>query len=302
MVLSILNSQCSTFVSVNNIFQILYKHLHWVVFIALEIICFVLLFSYNNFQSSVYLSTANEVTARLLKGRDKVTKYFGLAEKNHVLSEQNAQLQQRIVELEMLNAQYHLDSLAKTETIQRIYRTGYHITPAQVIDKSVNKTDNYFTLDRGTSDGVAPDMGVMGVDGVVGVVFKCTEHYSLVMTLLNSNNSISCKVSGNNDIGYLQWQGGDPRYATLHDLPRYSNVTVGDTIVTSGNSSFFPEGIMVGTVEEKHHTTDGLYMNLKVLLSTQFVNLEHVFVVSKMDAEEIIELHELLKPKKKKKK
>lgn len=286
----------------NNIFQILYKHLHWVVFIALEIICFVLLFSYNNFQSSVYLSTANEVTARLLKGRDKVTKYFGLAEKNHVLSEQNAQLQQRIVELEMLNAQYHLDSLAKTETIQRIYRTGYHITPAQVIDKSVNKTDNYFTLDRGTSDGVAPDMGVMGVDGVVGVVFKCTEHYSLVMTLLNSNNSISCKVSGNNDIGYLQWQGGDPRYATLHDLPRYSNVTVGDTIVTSGNSSFFPEGIMVGTVEEKHHTTDGLYMNLKVLLSTQFVNLEHVFVVSKMDAEEIIELHELLKPKKKKKK
>ena len=286
----------------NNIFQILYKHLHWVGFIALEIICFVLLFSYNNFQSSVYLSTANEVTARLLKGRDKVTKYFGLAEKNHVLSEQNAQLQQRIVELEMLNAQYHLDSLAKTETIQRIYRTGYHITPAQVIDKSVNKTDNYFTLDRGTSDGVAPDMGVMGVDGVVGVVFKCTEHYSLVMTLLNSNNSISCKVSGNNDIGYLQWQGGDPRYATLHDLPRYSNVTVGDTIVTSGNSSFFPEGIMVGTVEEKHHTTDGLYMNLKVLLSTQFVNLEHVFVVSKMDAEEIIELHELLKPKKKKKK
>lgn len=286
----------------NNIFQILYKHLHWVVFIALEIICFVLLFSYNNFQSSVYLSTANEVTARLLKGRDKVTKYFGLAEKNHVLSEQNAQLQQRIVELEMLNAQYHLDSLAKTETIQRIYRTGYHITPAQVIDKSVNKTDNYFTLDRGTSDGVAPDMGVMGVDGVVGVVFKCTEHYSLVMTLLNSNNSISCKVSGNNDIGYLQWQGGDPRYATLHDLPRYSNATVGDTIVTSGNSSFFPEGIMVGTVEEKHHTTDGLYMNLKVLLSTQFVNLEHVFVVSKMDAEEIIELHELLKPKKKKKK
>jgi rod shape-determining protein MreC len=248
------------------------------------------------------MSTANEVTARLLKGRDKVTRYFGLAEKNHVLSEQNAQLQQRIVELEMLNAQYHLDSLAKTETIQRIYRTGYHITPAQVIDKSVNKTDNYFTLDRGTSDGVAPDMGVMGVDGVVGVVFKCTEHYSLVMTLLNSNNSISCKVSGNNDIGYLQWQGGDPRYATLHDLPRYSNVTVGDTIVTSGNSSFFPEGIMVGTVEEKHHTTDGLYMNLKVLLSTQFVNLEHVFVVSKMDAEEIIELHELLKPKKKKKK
>ena len=285
----------------NNLVQFLYKHLHWVLFIVLEIICFVLLFSYNSFQGSVYLSTANEVTARLLNGKAKVMNYLGLAEKNNVLAEQNALLLQRIAELEMLNAMHHSDSLSEMEAIKRIHRAGYHITAAQVIDKSVNKNDNYFTLNRGSADGVAPDMGVLGVDGVVGIVYKCTKHYSLVMPLLNSNSRISCKVFGNNDIGYLQWRGGDPRYATLYDLPRYSNVSLGDTIVTSGSSSFFPEGVMVGRIEETDPSVDGQYMTLKVQLSSQFANIEHVFVVRKMDADELAELQELLKPKKKKK-
>ena len=267
----------------------------------LEVICFVLLFSYNNFQGSVYFSTANEVTARLLNGKDRVTSYLGLVEKNRVLAEQNAQLLQRITELEMFKAQHHLDSLSEAEVVKRVHRVGYHISPAQIIDKSVNKMDNYLTIDRGTADGVAPDMGVMGVDGVVGVVYKCTEYYSLVMPLLNSNSSISCKVLGSNDFGYLQWHGNDPRYAVLHDLPRYSAVELGDTIVTSGNSSFFPEGVMVGTVEEAYPSTDGLYVRLKVQLSTQFTNLEHVFVMRKMDADEWQELQRLLNPKKKKK-
>ena len=285
----------------DKIFQFLYKHLHWIVFIVLEIICFVLLFSYNSFQGSVYLSTANEVTARLLNGKDKMTTYFGLADKNRILAEQNAQLQQRILELEMKNVYYRLDSLSEAETIKRIHRSGYNITPAQIIDKSINKMDNYFTIDRGTADGVAPDMGVMGVDGVVGVVYKCTEHYSLVMPLLNSYSSISCKVLGSKDFGYLQWSGGDSRYAMLYDVPRYSNVAEGDTIVTSGNSSYFPEGVMVGTVVETYPSVDGLYMTLKLQLSTPFSQLEHAFVVRKMDAEELAALQQMLKPKKKKK-
>ena len=285
----------------NSILQFLYKHLNWIVFIVLEIVCFVLLFSYNSFQGSIYLSTANEVTARLLNGKDKMTTYFGLADKNRILAEQNAQLQQRILELEMKNVYYRLDSLSEAETIKRIHRSGYNITPAQIIDKSINKMDNYFTIDRGTADGVAPDMGVMGVDGVVGVVYKCTEHYSLVMPLLNSYSSISCKVLGSKDFGYLQWPGGDSRYAMLYDVPRYSNVAEGDTIVTSGNSSYFPEGVMVGTVVEAYPSVDGLYMTLKVQLSTPFSQLEHAFVVRKMDAEELAALQQMLKPKKKKK-
>ncbi len=264
--------------------------------------CVVLLFSYNSHQCSVYLSTANAVSARLLRGQDKVTSYFGLAEKNRALVEQNALLQERILALESMSTQHLLDSLSKEEALQRVHRTGYRITPAQVVDKSINKTDNYITLDRGTADGVEPDMGVMGVDGIVGVVYKCTEHYSLVMPLLNSKSRVSCKVYGSGDIGYLQWTGGDSRYAMLHDLPRYADVAVGDTIVTSGNSSFFPEGLMVGIVNELYPSQDGLYVALKVELATLFAKLEHAFVLGRMDADELAALQELLYPKKSKKK
>lgn len=271
-------------------------------FIVLEVVCVVLLFSYNSYQCSVYLSTANAVSARLLRGQDKVTSYFGLAEKNRALVEQNALLQERILALESMSTQHLLDSLSKEEALQRVHRTGYRITPAQVVDKSINKTDNYITLDRGTADGVEPDMGVMGVDGIVGVVYKCTEHYSLVMPLLNSKSRVSSKVYGSGDIGYLQWTGGDSRYAMLHDLPRYADVAVGDTIVTSGNSSFFPEGLMVGIVNELYPSQDGLYVALKVELATQFAKLEHAFVLGRMDADELAALQELLYPKKSKKK
>ena len=286
----------------NSIFQFLYKHLHWIVFVVLEIICFVLLFSYNSFQGSVYLSTANRTAARIVEGKDRITSYFGLTEKNRALVEQNVRLQQRILELEAQTMMHRLDSLALSDAVQRVYRTGYRITPAQVIDKSVNKADNYLTIDKGSADGIAPDMGVMGVDGIVGVVYKCSDHYSLVLPLLNSKSRVSCKVLGSAYIGYLCWEGGDARYAMLYDLPRYSEVEVGDTIVTSGSSSFFPAGLMVGTVEEAYPSADGVYVTLKVMVSTQFARLEHAFVMGKMDAEELVALQESLNPKKKKKK
>ena len=286
----------------NNLLQFLYKHLHWIVFVALEIVCCVLLFSYNSFQGSVYLSTANRAAARLVASKDKVTSYFGLTEKNRALVEQNAQLQQRILELEALTSLHQVDSLTQSENVQRVHRTGYHIISAQVVDNSINKADNFLTIDKGSADGVEPDMGVMSVNGIVGVVYKCSEHYSLVMPLLNSKSSVSCKVLDSNYFGYLRWEGGDARYAMLYDLPRYAAVKKGDTIVTSGSSSFFPSGLPVGTVEELYPSTDGLYVTLKVKLSTSFARLEHTFVMGKMDAEELVALQESLKPKKKKKK
>lgn len=285
----------------NSIFQFLYKHLHWIVFVVLEIVCFVLLFSYNSFQGSVYLSTANNLSARIVSARSRVTDYFGLAEVNDRLANQNAALLQRVEELEALIAFQQLDSLSQAEAIQRVHRMGYVITPAQIIDKSINRSDNFMTIDRGILDGVQPNMGVMSANGIVGVVYKCTEHYSLMMSLLNSKSSVSCKVQGSNDLGYLRWNGGDARYGMLYDLPRYSSVAIGDTIVTSGNSTFFPEGILVGKVEELYPSSDGLSMTLKVALSAQFSQLERVFIMRKMDAEELEALKESLNPKKKKK-
>lgn len=285
----------------NSIFQFLYKHLHWLVFVVLEIVCFVLLFSFNGFQGSIYLSTANAVSARLMVGKSRVASYFALDQTNEALAMQNAILQQRVTELEQMLEQFCLDSLSEAEAIDKVRRMGFRISPVRIVDNSINKTDNFITIDKGSADGLVPDMGVIDCAGTLGVVYKCSQHYSLVMPLLNSKSSLSCKVLGGDSFGFLKWEGGDARYAMLYDLPRYAEVQIGDTIVTSGHSVSFPEGIMVGRVAEMFPSSDGLYVTLKVLLSAGFDQLGHAFVVSKMDADELVALKEELNPKKVKK-
>lgn len=285
----------------NSIFQFLYKHLHWLVFVVLEIVCFVLLFSFNGFQGSIYLSTANAVSARLMVGKSRVASYFALDQTNEALAVQNAVLQQRVTELEQMLGQFRLDSLSEAEAIDKVRRMGFRISPVRIVDNSINKTDNFITIDKGSADGLVPDMGVIDCAGILGVVYKCSQHYSLVMPLLNSKSSLSCKVLGGDSFGFLKWEGGDARYAMLYDLPRYAEVQIGDTIVTSGHSVSFPEGIMVGRVAEMFPSSDGLYVTLKVLLSAGFDQLGHAFVVSKMDADELVALKEELNPKKVKK-
>lgn len=285
----------------NSIFQFLYKHLHWLVFVVLEIVCFVLLFSFNGFQGSIYLSTANAVSARLMVGKSRVASYFALDQTNEALAVQNAMLQQRVTELEQMLGQFCLDSLSEAKVIDKVRRMGFRITPVRIVDNSINKTDNFITIDKGSADGLVPDMGVIDCAGTLGVVYKCSQHYSLVMPLLNSKSSLSCKVLGGDSFGFLKWEGGDARYAMLYDLPRYAEVQIGDTIVTSGHSVSFPEGIMVGRVAEMFPSSDGLYVTLKVLLSAGFDQLGHAFVVSKMDADELVALKEELNPKKVKK-
>ena len=285
----------------NSIFQFLYKHLHWLVFVVLEIVCFVLLFSFNGFQGSIYLSTANAVSARLMVGKSRVASYFALDQTNEALAVQNAMLQQRVTELEQMLGQFRLDGLSEAEAIDKVRRMGFRISPVRIVDNSINKTDNFITIDKGSADGLVPDMGVIDCAGTLGVVYKCSQHYSLVMPLLNSKSSLSCKVLGGDSFGFLKWEGGDARYAMLYDLPRYAEVQIGDTIVTSGHSVSFPEGIMVGRVAEMFPSSDGLYVTLKVLLSAGFDQLGHAFVVSKMDADELVALKEELNPKKVKK-
>lgn len=294
-------SELSIIYKMNSIFQFLYKHLHWLVFVVLEIVCFVLLFSFNGFQGSIYLSTANAVSARLMVGKSRVASYFALDQTNEALAVQNAMLQQRVTELEQMLGQFRLDSLSEAEAIDKVRRMGFRISPVRIVDNSINKTDNFITIDKGSADGLVPDMGVIDCAGTLGVVYKCSQHYSLVMPLLNSKSSLSCKVLGGDSFGFLKWEGGDARYAMLYDLPRYAEVQIGNTIVTSGHSVSFPEGIMVGRVAEMFPSSDGLYVTLKVLLSAGFDQLGHAFVVSKMDADELVALKEELNPKKVKK-
>ncbi len=135
-------------------------------------------------------------------------------------------LEQRVAFLEKSLQERGLDSV-KLYSVARLAPADYRIYKANVIKNSLNKADNYITLDRGSADSIRPEMGVVDANGVVGIVYKTSPRYSLVIPLLNSKSSISCKIVGSDYFGYLKWEGGDSRFAYLKDLPRHAEFNLG---------------------------------------------------------------------------
>lgn len=274
-----------------NLLNFLIKNNYWFLFILLEVASFVLIVKYNNYQRSTFLTSANSVIGNIYEVTDDVTSYFNLKTANKALLKRNSDLENKVLNMQSALSNY-LDSLE----IQRLAKTSladYNFQDALVINNSLNLNDNFITLDKGEIDGIAPEMGVVGINGIVGIVFKTSPHYSIVLSLLNSKSNISCKVKGNEYFGYLRWNGEDSQFAYLHDLPRYSEFHLGDTIVTSGYSAIFPFGMMVGVVDDMKYSDDGLSYLLKVKLATNFGNLNNVFVISKKEREEQKELEKM---------
>ena len=268
-----------------NLLNFLIKYNYWFLFLLLEVASFILLFRFNHYQQSVYFTSANGVAGKVYEISGGITSYFHLKTANEDLLDRNMWLEQRLSFLENVLKEKGLDS-ARLYSMERLAPTEYQIFKANVIKNSLNKADNYITLDRGTTEGIRPEMGVVDANGVVGIVYKTSPHYSLVIPLLNSKSSIICKIVGSDYFGYLKWEGGNSRFAYLKDLPRHAEFNLGDTVVTSGYSTVFPEGVMVGTVDDMSDSHDGLSYLLKIKLATDFGKVSNVRVISRNGQDE----------------
>ena len=275
-----------------NLLNFLLKYNYWFLFILLEVICFVLLFRFNNYQQSVYFTSANVVTGKVYEVSGSVSSYFHLKSVNEDLLDRNMLLEQQIVNLENALRERQVDSVI-VNSIRNLDNKDYQIFKAHVIRNSLNQADNYITLDKGSSSGIRPEMGVVDGNGVVGIVYKTSPNYSLVISVLNSKSSISCKIVGSEYFGYLKWEHGDSRYAYLKDLPRHAEFNLGDTVVTSGYSTVFPAGVMVGTVDDMSDSNDGLSYLLKIKLATDFGKLGDVRVIARTGQMEQQELENM---------
>ena len=263
-----------------NLLNFLLKYNYWLLFILLEVICFVLLFRFNNYQQSVFFTSANVVAGKVYEVSGGISSYIHLKSVNEDLLDRNMALEQQITNLENRLKDYRIDSITMN-SIRYLEQADYKIFKAHVIRNSLNQADNYITLDKGSSAGIRPEMGVIDGNGVVGIVYKTSPSYSLVISVLNSKSSISCKIIGCEYFGYLKWEYGDSRYAYLKDLPRHAEFNLGDTVVTSGYSTVFPAGVMVGTVDDMSDSNDGLSYLLKIKLATDFGKLGNVRVISR---------------------
>ena len=267
-----------------NLLNFLFRYNHCIVFVLLQGVSFLLLFSFNNYQHSRFFTSANAFVGKIYEATRAVTGYFDLQRQNDVLMERNIWFEQQLLLAdkrlkEMEEANTTSWPAEPTTTMFQSYKAG-------VIKNSLNRADNYITLNQGSLAGIKPDMGVIGPNGVVGIVYKTSPHYSLVISLLSSKSNLSCKIAGNEYFGFLQWEGDDSRYAYLKDLPRHAEFAIGDTIVTSGFSTVFPQGMMVGVIEEANDTNDGLSFLLKIKLATDFGKLRNVHVLAREGIEE----------------
>lgn len=261
-----------------NLLAFLAKYNHWFVFILLEVICFVLLFRFNNFQGSVYFSSANTVAGKVYEYNSSVTTFFNMSQSNKKLSERNLILEQQVRALTQYIATHHGDSLAM-EQCQKQALAGFKLIPAKVIQSTINREDNLITIDKGKADGIHEDMGVACGTGVVGVVYMASDHYSIVLPVINVNSNISVMIRKRGYFGFLHWKGTPSDIAYVDDVPRHARFALGDYVVTNGYSSIFPPGIMVGKILHVFNSSDGLSYRVQLRLSTDFGKLRHVCVI-----------------------
>ena len=261
-----------------NLLAFLAKYNHWFVFILLEVICFVLLFRFNNFQGSVYFSSANAVAGKVYEYNSSVTTFFNMSQSNKKLSERNLILEQQVRALTQYIATHHGDSLAM-EQCQKQALAGFKLIPAKVIQSTINREDNLMTIDKGKADGIREDMGVACGTGVVGVVYMASDHYSIVLPVINVNSNISVMIRKRGYFGFLHWKGTPSDIAYVDDVPRHARFALGDYVVTNGYSSIFPPGIMVGKILHVFNSSDGLSYRVQLRLSTDFGKLRHVCVI-----------------------
>ena len=262
-----------------NLLEFLSKYYHWLLFAVLEVISFVLLFQFNSYQGSVWFTSANAVVGKLYELESSVESFFSLTKVNKDLTLRNFYLERQVNQLSRLYYDLTKDTtIAERNELEFLSR--YKLIPAKVVSNSVDRNDNLMTIDRGSKDGVEKDMGVACGNGVVGVVYLVSDHYSVVMPVLNYHSRISCAIRRRGYFGYLKWQGGDANIAYVEDVPRHAKFKRGDWVETSGYSSIFPPGVLVGKIIEVYNSRDGLSYRLKVQLTTDFGNVRDVCVIS----------------------
>jgi rod shape-determining protein MreC len=277
-----------------NLLNFFLKYNYWFLFILLEVISFALLFRFNNYQGSAFFTSSNQVAGMAYEAANNVTGYFHLKSINDDLVQKNVELELQMERLRSALMELTSDSTG-LERMKSDALKGYDIYRANVINNSLTHVDNYITLDKGENDGIRSEMGVINGSGVVGIVYHTSSNYSVVIPILNSKSSISCKIKRSDYFGFLKWDGGSSEYATVKDMPRHSLFSLGDTIVTSGHSAVFPGGIPIGTVEDMSDSHDGLSYLLKVKLFTDFGRLNDVRVIAQKGQEEQLELEQKVK-------
>ena len=266
-----------------------------ILFLTLEVICVVMIERTNTLQGNDIVSSANAVSGLVYKKQNDVVYYFGLRRMNDSLQNENARLRQMIEQYRSLDTLS--DSLVKTKT--QVGDTSKHIVrfaeyvyrTARVINNSVNATDNFITINRGSQHGIGKNMAVLSGSGVVGRVEHVSANYSSILSVLSAKQRVSARLK-NAANGFVVWEGKNPRVLTMIDVPQQVEVKKGDSVFTNSYSLYFPPEVLIGTVIKTEPIKKNAMQHIYLKSSTDFANLQYVYVVENKMRQEKTQLED----------
>lgn len=280
-----------------NLFRLIYRYHIVFLFLILETLSLSMVVTYNNFQRATFFDSSNFISGTLFEGFSSFLQIFEFKQVNIKMAEENAVLRAALQE-HLLKSGFgsyrssdsiYLPRIARDSSLKAVYR----FTTARVINNSINQQHNFITLNKGRHDGAKPDMGVIANGQVVGLVANVSENFSTVISLLNCRWKISAKIKRNDYFGSLSWNGRDYRRAQLNEIPYHVPVQNGDTVVTTGYSSSFPEGIVIGTISDYSIGTGSNFYKIEVMLAVDFKKLVVVGLIENKQLNEIKQLESL---------
>jgi rod shape-determining protein MreC len=256
-----------------NLFTFIYKNYFFFLFLLLECFAFYLVAKNNYYHRAGFVNSSNGLVSSINSSYDNVRFYLSLKETNNILAKENAALRSK-----MINS--YIDFAVKTHRVaDTALKQQYEYIEAKVVSNTTNRRNNYLTLNRGSKQGIEPDMAVISSTGIVGVVDHVSDNFCTVMSVLHKQTQVNAKIKKDGNFGPLTWDGADYQRATISDLPTHTRLNKGDTVVTSAHSITYPENIMIGTVESFGIKSGETSYTVRIKLSTEFKKLEYVYIV-----------------------
>lgn len=276
-----------------NLFAFIYRYRAFLIFIFLETVSIYLLILNNSYHNASFYNSSNYYVGKVLEFQSEVTEYFRLVQVNATLVQENAELREKLYQQQNMPVP---DSVRQqTDSVRAGFDSTltlpYILRPAKVINNSVRRLNNYLTINIGKKDGVRQGMGVISPVGIVGRVKVVSDNYSTVTSVLHTQMLVSAKIKRENSFGSVKWDGEDPSIVMLHYIPLHVKPQVGDSVVTSGFNTVFPEGILIGRISSFEKEPDKSFYTIRVKLSVDYSKVAFVYVVENLRQAEIDSLN-----------
>ncbi len=263
-----------------NLLNYILRNSPWFLAILLIVFSLFLVFKHNSYQRSVYLSSANKASSQLYGISNNITSFFQLRSNNSKLLKRTAELERTLHQLKEHIVTLTGDtSIIDAFTLDSIVPAQFEFIPADVVNISISKFNNYITINKGSINGVEPDMGVISTTGVVGVVRNVSKHSAVIIPIINPKFRLGAKLKNSENFGSIAWDGSNANTAQLMEVPKHELFAVGDTVVT-GFSRIFPEGIIVGYTKKMGTSNDDNFNTFNIDLGTNFQTLQHVLIIN----------------------